>query len=82
MLLRSQAGELSNKLPFLFTVQEPCRMRPTSALGSAAIMVKVKADTANLTGLLYGLIALEYIKKGARCRFYVSLERSSWNLAE
>lgn len=76
-LLRRQAGEISNKLSILFTVQEPYRMTHTYGLGSLAIIVKVKADTANLTSLLYELIALEYISKGAHCRFYVSLERSS-----
>lgn len=75
--MRRQAGELSNKLSILFTVQKPCRMTHTYSLGSLAIIVKVKGDTANLTSLLYELIALEYISKGAHCRFYVSLERSS-----
>lgn len=69
--------ELWNKLSILFTVKKCHRMTHAFGLGSLAIIVKVKADTANLTSLLCELIALEYISKGAHCRFYVSLERSS-----
>lgn len=47
-------------------------------LGSPAIIVKVKTDTANLTRLfIWELIALDYISRSAHGRFSVSRERLS-----